>query len=102
MIFTNNITHNTGGLLIGFVPVITQLLHGIQHPPVNRLQTIPDIRQGPTDNDTHGILEIGLTHLLLDTGHIAFVLNHPELNAPDLNFFLCTKNKYLYLQTNGV
>ena len=29
VIFTNNITHDTGRFLIGFIPVIVKLLHGI-------------------------------------------------------------------------
>ena len=30
------------------------------------LQTIAEVRQRSTDDNTHGVLEVGLLHLLLD------------------------------------
>lgn len=88
MIFTDDIPHNTGGFLVRLVPVIAQLLHGVQHPTVNGLKPVPHIRQGPADNDAHGVLEIGLFHLLLDAGQIGFFLDHLMFNS-DNCFFFC-------------
>jgi len=43
MVFTNNITHHSGGFFIGFVPVVAQYTHSVKYAPVNRFQAIPDI-----------------------------------------------------------
>ena len=37
MIFTDNITHNTGGFFVRFVIIIRQLVHGIHHTAMNGL-----------------------------------------------------------------
>ena len=37
VIFTDNVTHDTRRLLIGFVPVVIELVHGKEHAPVHGL-----------------------------------------------------------------
>src|SRR3990172_1944394 len=39
-------------------------MHCEQNAPVNRLQTISDIRQCPPNNNTHGIVKIRRPHLI--------------------------------------
>ncbi len=60
VVFTDNITHNTGGLLVGLVPVVVQFGHGEQNAAVNRLEAIPHIRKRPPDDHAHGVIEVGL------------------------------------------
>ena len=60
VVFTDNITHHTGGLLIGLVPVVVQFGHGEQNAAVNRLEAIPHIRKRPPDDHAHGVIEVGL------------------------------------------
>ncbi len=60
VVFTDNVTHHTGGLLVGFVPVVVQFGHGEQNPAVNRLEAVPHIRERPPDDNAHGVIEVGL------------------------------------------
>ena len=55
-----------GRLLVGLVPVIAQLTHGVEHPPVDRFQAVSNIGKRPAHDHAHGVIEIGLLHLLLD------------------------------------
>ena len=66
MVLTNNIADHAGGLFIGLIPIVVELVHGEQDAPVHRLQTIPNVWQGPTDNHTHRVIKIGLLHLVFD------------------------------------
>ena len=38
-----------------------------------RLETVSDIRQRPTHDDTHRIVEVGLAHLLLEVRRQGFL-----------------------------
>ncbi len=66
VVLTDNVTDHTGGLLVALVPVVVELVHGEQHPPVNRFQAIADIGQGPPDNHAHRVVEVRLLELVLD------------------------------------
>ena len=80
MILTYNITNNPGRLFVGFIIVVVQVLHGKKYPPVNRLETVPDIGQRPPHNYAHGIIEIGGLHLIFDINRkLVFVLIHSNL-----------------------
>ncbi len=43
VIFTDDVTDHTGGFLIGFVPVVTQFAHRVEHAAVDRLQAVTNI-----------------------------------------------------------
>ena len=58
MIFTHGITYDTGAFTMGLVRTVIQFYHGIEHAALNRLQTVPHIRQRPGSNDTHGVVNI--------------------------------------------
>ncbi len=66
VVFTDDVTDHAGRLLVGLVPVVAQLAHGVEHAAVHRLEAVPHIRQGPADDYAHGVIQIGLLHLLLD------------------------------------
>ena len=38
----------------------TQFGHGIDDAPLDRLETVADVRQSPVENDVHGVIEVGL------------------------------------------
>ena len=42
------------------------LVHGIEDPSMDRLQPVPHVREGPLDDDRHGVLEERALHLHLD------------------------------------
>ena len=66
VILTDHVTDNTGRFLVRLVPVVTQLAHREQHTPVHGLQAIARIRQCPTDNYAHRVVEVGLFQLVFD------------------------------------
>ena len=66
VVLANDVTDNTRRFLVGLVIVIAQLAHGEQRPPVYRFQPIARIGQRTSHNHAHGVIEIGLLHLVLD------------------------------------
>ena len=66
MVFTDNITDHTGRFFVRLVPVVAQFGHGEQHPPVHRLEAIPNVRQGPPHDDAHGVIEVRLLQLVFN------------------------------------
>ena len=66
VIFTNHITHHTGGLFIGFIPVVAELVHGEQHAAVHRLEAVAHIRQSPAHDHAHGVIQVRLSEFVLD------------------------------------
>ena len=64
MVFTHGVSHDTGALSVGSVIADPQLVHIIEGAPLDGLQPVPHIRQGPCDNSAHGIVYEGLLHLL--------------------------------------
>ena len=64
--FTQHLTHDTGGFLVGCVGTQSQLLHGIQYAAVDRLQAIACVGKGAGDDHAHRIIQIRITHLGID------------------------------------
>ena len=56
VVLTNHVAHDTGRLLVSTVPVVVELVHGKQHAPVYRLETITRIRQGAAHNHAHRVI----------------------------------------------
>src|SRR5690554_1515516 len=67
VIFTDNVTHHTGGFLVCLVPVVTQLGHGEQHPTMHRLKAVTHIWQSPADDNAHSVIEVGLLQFVFNT-----------------------------------
>ncbi len=66
VIFTDDITDNTGRLLVGARIGVGQILHGVEDAAVNRLEAVAGVGQGATDDDAHRIVNIGGGHLLFN------------------------------------
>ncbi|SMG66988.1 hypothetical protein BMETH_806_1 [methanotrophic bacterial endosymbiont of Bathymodiolus sp.] len=66
VIFTDHIPDYTRRFFIGFIPVITQDIHCVQHPSMNRLQAISNIRERSTDDNAHRVIQIRLLHLVFE------------------------------------
>ena len=67
MVLADHVADDTGRLLEWPVPVVVQLVHGEQHAPVHRLETITRIRQRATDDDAHGVVKVAPAHFLFKT-----------------------------------
>ena len=83
VVFADNVTHNTCRLLVGSVPVIVELMHGEQHTPVHRLESVAGIGQGTPNNHAHGVIEVASPHFLFKANGQGFFgeLGHVWLKA---------------------
>ena len=66
VVLTDDIADDAGGFLVGFVVVVAEFAHGVEHPAVHGLQAVPHIRQRPPDDDAHRVIEVGLAHLVFE------------------------------------
>ena len=46
--------------------VVAALAHGVEDPPMDRLEAVAHVRQRPRHDHAHGVIEVGALHLLLD------------------------------------
>ena len=66
VVFADGVADDPGRFLVGLVPVVPELAHRVEHAPVDRLQAVSNIRERPAHDHTHGVIEVGLLHLLLN------------------------------------
>ena len=80
MVFAEAVAHDTRALAEGLVGLKPQLVHGVEDAPVHGLQAIAYVRQGPVDDDRHGVGDEAGFHLLLQIDrNNAFVFAHRGL-----------------------
>ncbi len=60
MVFTQHVTHGTGGFFKLGAGIQTQLRHRINDAALNGFQPITDKRQRPVHDDVHGIVQVGV------------------------------------------
>ena len=68
VVLTQHIAYAGGGFLEGFVGGQATLVHGVQDSPVDGLQAVPHIGQGPAHDDGHGVVDVAVLHLLDQLG----------------------------------
>ncbi|MNT91368.1 hypothetical protein D3C72_2324540 [compost metagenome] len=73
VVLTDHVTDNTRRFLVGTVPVVGKLMHGVQHPAMHGLEAISDIRKGAADDHAHRVIEIGTAHLLFQANRECFL-----------------------------
>ena len=66
MVLADDIPDDPRRFLVGLVPAVAHLAHGEEDPAVDGLQAVPDVGNGPADDDAHGIVHVGLLHLIFD------------------------------------
>ena len=89
MIPAQHIAHAGGGLPEGPVRGEIVLVHGVENPPVYRLQAVPHIRQGPSYDDGHGVLDVAGFHFVYKLRvHNGLLREHNVLRLVVL-FMLC-------------
>ncbi|MBP1770654.1 MAG: hypothetical protein H6P96_1272 [Candidatus Aminicenantes bacterium] len=68
MVLADDVADDAGRLLVGLVVVGAALVHGVEDAAVDRLEAVLDVRDGPADDDAHGVVEVGPAHLLFEAG----------------------------------
>ena len=66
VILAQDLTHHSCTLLVKPVRPQPRLVHGEEDAPVDGLEPVPNIGQGPLDDHAHRIVKEGFSHLLLD------------------------------------
>ena len=61
------LTDHTGALAVPSVGPHAHFGHGVEHTAVNRLETVPGIRQSALNDNAHGVIEIRLAHFGIET-----------------------------------
>ena len=64
VVFTDYIADYAGGFFICAVPVVFQLVHGVEHAAVHGLQAVAHIGQRAPNNHGHGVIQIGFFHFV--------------------------------------
>ena len=64
VVLTDHVADHTGRLFIGNIVAVAESPHGIKHAAVNRLETVPGIRERASDQHAHRVIEVGLLHLI--------------------------------------
>ena len=65
VVLAHDLAHHAGALVEGSIRAVAAVEHGVEHPAVDRLQAIPDVRQGAAHNDGHGVVEVRPLHFRL-------------------------------------
>ena len=66
VIFADHIADDAGRFLIRFVVVVAQFLHRKKDPAMHRFQPIAHVGQGPSNDDAHRVVQVGLTHFVFE------------------------------------
>jgi hypothetical protein len=66
VVLAQHLTDDAGALAGGAIGLQAQAPHGKENAPLHRLEAVAHVRQGARGDDAHGIVQVGLAHLLLD------------------------------------
>ena len=90
VVLADYIAYDARRFLVGLVPVVAEFTHRVERAPMHRLESVTHIRQGPTHDHAHGVIEIGLLHLVLeiDSQNFFCELGHLEETGMSLRL-LC-------------
>jgi len=75
MVLAEHFTHNARGLLGRVVMGVLDLVHGMKHATVHRLQAVTHIGKRSAHNHAHGVIEIGTLHFRLKRNRKEFMRN---------------------------
>ena len=64
VVLTKHLTHHTSALSVGPITGQPELVHGIQNPPVHRLESISSVGQRTPNDHAHRVLQIGARHFV--------------------------------------
>ena len=58
VVFAKHVADGTSGFLVLGIGRQPEFGHGVDDTPLHRFQAVPDVRQGPVENDVHGIIQV--------------------------------------------
>ena len=66
VVLADDVADDARGFLVGLVPVVAELAHGVQDAAVHGLQAVADVGQRAADDDAHRVVEVRLAHLVFE------------------------------------
>ena len=66
VVVAHDVAYDLGGLGVLFVELQAHFLHAVEDAAVHGLEAVADVGQGASDDDRHGVVEVGPAHLLFD------------------------------------
>ncbi|RPK39095.1 hypothetical protein EES40_24595 [Streptomyces sp. ADI93-02] len=63
---THDVTDDAGALVEALLGPVATVVHRVQHPAVDGLQTVPHVGQRTRHDDGHRVVEVGALHLRLE------------------------------------
>src|SRR3546814_11049169 len=66
VVLTDDVTDDSRRLVIRLVGVRAKLVHRVQHAPVDRLESVPNVGERAADDHAHGVIEVAATHLVFE------------------------------------
>ena len=96
VIGTQHGTDGVGALVVGLRRVKTSLVHGVENPSVDRLETVAHIGKRSRHDNAHGVIQKALLHLVLQVNvndsvfiHLLFVTHCSTSNFLSLCSYSC-------------
>ena len=75
VVLTHHLPDDPGALVPSPVGPVPAVVHAVQDPPMHRLEAVPNVRQRPTDDHAHRVIEVGLLDLVLQVHRLPPVSN---------------------------
>jgi hypothetical protein len=66
MVFSQCLADDTHALFVGLVVFDAELLHSVEYPAMDGLQSVAYVGQGAPDDNAHRVIYVGVLHLLFD------------------------------------
>ena len=66
VVLTDHVADDARRLLVGAVPVVRHLVHGVEHASMHRFEAVAHVRQRTPHDHAHRVIEIRAAHLLFE------------------------------------
>ena len=73
VVLAEDVSDDARGLAVRLVVEVALLPHAVEAAPVDGLQAVADVRQRPSDDDGHGVVEVRPADLVLDRDRNLFL-----------------------------
>ena len=68
VVLAHGVAHDARALPVAAAGLQAHLVHGEEHPAIGGLHAVAHVGQGAADDHGHGVVHVGLTHLVRDVG----------------------------------
>jgi hypothetical protein len=67
MVLLQDLADDTSALAVLLGGLKTFAMHGVENPPMHGLEPIANVGERTPDDDRHGVVHVGASHLVFDT-----------------------------------